>query len=166
MRDLFLLVRDSILRVGTKPAVMDPASAFALACGVIQVVQASFGLLSLAKQLYRKGSVDSVEQLKSQISQFENVLSTMNTKRESQPVDSADRQDFDDLGALAKNCNDTAQELINELHQLHVSEPHKIIQTLAISAKTVAKSKKIQKLKEEMKGYQEILNTRILVALW
>ena len=80
---------------------MDPASAFALACGVLQVVQASFGLLSLAKQLYRKGSVDSLEQFKSRISHFENILSTMNRERESQPVNSADRQDFDDLEALA-----------------------------------------------------------------
>lgn len=145
---------------------MDPASAFALACGVVQVVQASFGLLSLAKQLYRKGSVESVEQLKSRVSHFQNLLSTMNAERESQPVNSADRQDFDGLGVLAKNCNDTAQELINELQKLNMSEPHKFIEALAISARTVVKSNKIQKLKEEMKGYQEILNTRILVALW
>lgn len=145
---------------------MDPASAFALACGVLQVVQASFGLLSLAKQLYRKGSVDSLEQFKSRISHFENILSTMNREQESQPVNSADRQDFDDLTALARSCNDTAQELISELQKLNMSEPHKLVEALAISAKTVVRSHKIQKLKEEMKGYQDILNTRILVALW
>ena len=145
---------------------MDPASAFALACGVVQVVQASFGLLSLAKQLYRKGSVDSIEQLKGQLSHFDNILSTMNKNRESRPVNSADRQDFDELGALARSCNDTAQELISELQKLNMSEPHKFVEALKKSAKTVVRSKKIQRLKEEMKGYQEILNTRILVALW
>ena len=107
---------------------MDPASAFALACGVIQVVQASFGLLSLAKQLYRKGSVDSLEQLKSRVSHFENILSTMNKNRESQPVDSADRQDFDDLEALARSCDDTAQEIMSELQKLNMSEQHKLVE--------------------------------------
>ena len=145
---------------------MDPASAFALACGVIQVVDASFGLLSLAKQLYGKGSIDSVEQLKSRILHFKKLLSTMNANRQSQPVNSADRQDFDELGALAKACNDTAQVLIEELEELNISEPHKFFKALTISARTVVKSNKIQKLEEEMKGYQDILNTRILVALW
>ena len=81
-------------------------------------------------------------------------------------MNSADGQDFDDLEALARSCNDTAQEIMNELQKLNMSEPHKLVEALAISAKTVVRSNKIQKLKEEMKGYQEILNTHILVALW
>lgn len=80
---------------------MDPASAFALACGVIQVVQASFGLLSVAKQLYRKGSIDSVEQLKGQISHFQTLLSSMNTKRQTLAENSAERQEMDELAVLA-----------------------------------------------------------------
>lgn len=145
---------------------MDPTSAFALACGVVQVVQASFGLLSLAKQLYQRGSMDSIEQLRSQIPNFKGLLSTLSTERQSHTVNSADRQEFDDLGALAKSCDDTAQELLEELQKLDISEPHKLIQALTISAKSVIKFNKIQKIKEKMEGYQKILNTHILVALW
>ena len=146
---------------------MEPASAFALACGVIQVVQASFELLSIAKSLYQKGSIDSIEQLKSQIWNFERLLSTLETPLPSQLplVDGADQQEFDELEMLVKGCNRTAQRLLKEIQKIEISKPHKLMEALAISAKTVLKSDTIQNLKGEIKGYQEILNTRILASL-
>lgn len=79
---------------------MDPASAFTLACGIIQVVDFSTKILSAAKEYLHKGYTAQNDELESQMSSIDSLLSALNAERSSQSP-SPDRDDIE-LLELAK----------------------------------------------------------------
>ena len=145
---------------------MDPVSAFALACGVIQVVQASYGLVNVAKQLYRKGSLEQSALLKDHISQMKSLLTTMDSRRPFPSSDEAERQQYKELVTLVIKANGTAQELLKLLCRFEVSGSHMAWPALKKSPEIMWKMSKLDSLKKTMDGYRLLLDTRILATLW
>lgn len=145
---------------------MDPASAFALACGVIQVIQASYGLINTTKQLHDRGSIEKSALLKDQISQTDRLLFDLDTGRAHAPSDEADQKEYGELLDLAANCDNSAQELLKLLRHFDVSGPHKAWKSLKMSPEIMWRMSTIEKLREKMDTYRELLDSRILASLW
>lgn len=59
---------------------MDPASVFALACGIIQVVDFIAKLLSTANEYFHKGSTLRNDEFESQTASVRQLLSSLNTE--------------------------------------------------------------------------------------
>lgn len=145
---------------------MDPVSAFALACGVIQVVQASYGLVTMVKQLYRRGSLEQSDILKDEISQMEGLLATMNARRPNMSAGQAEQQEYKELVTLVGKANSTALELLKLLSQFEISGSHKAWQALELSPEIMWKTSTVKNLKKTLDDYRDLLDKRILVTVW
>ena len=145
---------------------MEPVSAFALACGVIQVIQASYDLVNVAKELYRRGSLEQFVLLREQVSQMEDLVAIMNSRRSSTSFDQAEQQQHEELVTLVDKANGTAQELLKLLSKLEPSGSKNAWQALKKSPEVTWKMSSIQSLTKTMDSYRVLLDTRILVNLW
>ena len=144
---------------------MDPASAFSLACGVIQLAELGYKLAVSAKEIYHGGASEHNRQLEEQALQLGQLRGLVNARRPSQSLSGADRQENQELVDIARKCDYAAEELLVELDALKIPASRNLVKAFGKSLKARYKMSTIKDLQEEMAKYQKILDTRILIII-
>lgn len=146
---------------------MDPATAYSLACNIIQVVDFSIKVASTCRELYKNGTVAENKEMELMAGHLDGLRSSLLSSSVVQ-CSSTSQQLHDDekkLEELATKCSQTATELVAELQSLKVEGPHKRRQAITKTIKGFRGSRKIESIQAKLKQYQEVLNTRILICL-
>lgn len=145
---------------------MDPASAFSLACGVIQLVDLACKVGIGAKELYQKGSIVRNQELEEQVSTLRGLQNLVNLKRVlPQPRNITETQEDRQLVEIAGKCDEVAEKLLTELETLKMPVSRNALKALGKSFKARLRLHTIEDLQAEMGKYKNILDTRILINI-
>lgn len=148
---------------------MEAATAFQIACGVVQLIDFSFEALKTYRQI--SGSASSLstdnEQIDERTRLISNVASTVKThlhQLDSSGLSLTDEQQH--LRNVAERCTALAMELQNMLDQLksapHPSRKKRLLQTW----KTFRIRNQIDDLHQRLRSYQQQLDSANLANLW
>lgn len=144
-------------------SLMDPVSAFSLACGIVQVVDFSLKISSSCRKLYKEGTLSEnnvIEGWAENLTELCAGLNRLVTEEDDVDTPPANEQE---LLRLAKKCSSTARDLINELKGLKVGGPHKKREAFKKSFRAFRRKDVIEEIQKRLDSYQKILDTRILV---
>lgn len=144
---------------------MDAASAFALACGVVQFVDFSLKVVVTMKELHDSGFVEQYKDLEGQVSKLSNLRSTINARRPSPQLSDAEEQEHRELLELADRCDTTAAELLMKYERLKLSRSRNPWKVLAKTIKVILNRESVENLLKTLTGYREVLDTRLLISL-
>ena len=144
---------------------MDPASAFSLACGVLQVIQIACQLTAGAYKLYHNGSLDGNKKIEEQTSKLQGLQSLVKASGQGSTSDHVTSKEDRELVEIAQKCDGAAAKLLAELSKLKMGSSQSIVKAFGKSVKGKYRLGVIEGLQKEMKTYQAILDTRILVDL-
>ncbi|KAL8885000.1 MAG: hypothetical protein Q9215_007073 [Flavoplaca cf. flavocitrina] len=141
----------------------DPASAFSLAVGVVQVVDVSFRALSACREIHKDGSItrhrdsrEITQQLLETIQLLENChinVSASAAKHNNDVVD------------VSKRCSETATEILTELNKLQRDPKGGFRDSLAKGLRSLRKKQFLAETQAKLDSYREILNMCILSKL-
>lgn len=142
---------------------LDPLTAFSLACGTMQVVGFGCEIVSHAKELYERGSLESnddIERSTKRLRSLNNQLLSDCTR------DSLQNPRYQTLVDLATECSQTAMKLLGELDKLKITDPRSMLGTfIKKPIATIRKKGKLEKLKSKLECSQRILDSTILSML-
>ena len=144
---------------------MDPLSAFNLACGIIQVLDFSTKALSRCKELYKDGTVHDYEELEVMTKRLANLSTDLQLPTGTDSTGASQIPDDQSLRDTAKGCSKVADQLVGKLQALRVQGPHRKRQAFMKSIKAVRESKEIRNVEQLLAKYQHVLNTQILAGL-
>ena len=144
---------------------MDAATAFALACGVVQFVDFSLKVVVTMKELHDSESVEQYKDLERQVSKLCHLRSTMNTRRPSPLVSQTEEQEHQALVELADRCDTTAAELLMKFDRLKLSRSRNPWKVLVKTIKVIFNRESVENLLKTLNGYREVLDTRLLISL-
>ena len=147
--------------------VMDPLTAFSLTCGVIQVVDFSTKVAVKCRQIYKDGATSENKKTESMARHLTDLAAHLKLPNISQSLGSAPQLYHDDqeLLKLAKQCSETATELIDELQKLSVPDRQRKRDAFRKAMKVVWKKDAIQNIQSSLEQYRRTLDTRILINL-
>ena len=140
---------------------MEPLTAFALACGVIQIVDFSTKALTKCKEIYDHGALSEyhdVEEISSHLTDLQKGL------RLSSPGDTGIPSDRGLLD-LATQCSATAAQLVTKLQALRTDGPRKKRDALKKTVRYFWEKKDIQDIQKRLDSYRNALDTHILINL-
>ena len=135
---------------------MDPCTALSLFCNIVQVVDFSTKVVKKCRELYKYG----VTLENQEIEEMAKHLTDLHTN-----LDLTDRGVMDDLLDLGSKCSQTAQELIAEVRELSVNQPHRKRQIIGKTIKAIWKRSAIEDIQKRLEDYRKLLDSRILVDL-
>lgn len=145
---------------------MDPASAFSLACGVVQLVDIACKVGMGAKDLYQNGSIARNQEVEEQVSKLRGLQNLVKSKRVlPQFQDTTELREDRELVEIAGKCEDIAEKLLAELERLKMPVPHNALKAFSKSIKARFRLRTIEHLQAEMEKYQSILGTRTLINI-
>lgn len=140
---------------------MDPVSAFALACNVLQIVELSLKAAQKCKEIYRTGSLseyDEIEKLTTNLRSANTDVESHISKTNLSPTDVR-------IKKLAIEANDNATALIVIFSQLKLIGKQNAGRALLQAIKTLSKRKPIEKLVQKLEKQDKALNSVILKDL-
>ena len=144
---------------------LDPMSAFGLACDIIQIVDFSLKAVAKFREFYNDGASSENRELEDTTVRLKglraNLVTVDPTTRQSRPAFVDDRE----LQALADECCTTAEELTAELDSFKVRDPHKKRQAVQRFYRSIRRKSAVEGIQRKLDGYQKVLDTRILVNL-
>ncbi|KAL6713687.1 hypothetical protein ACLMJK_009152 [Lecanora helva] len=147
---------------------MEPVAAFALACGVIQVVDFGLKTLSRSRELYKIGSLAENDDAE-QFARYHTKLREQLEALAKNPHPQTDNPAFHDEGVLlrlANECSKTADSLTAELESLKIQQSsHRKHHALVKSIKSRLKKGSIDSLQRKLEHYQKMIDTQIIVSL-
>ena len=147
---------------------MEPASAFAIACGVIQVVDFALKTTSEARKIIGESSIRSdlehaSQELNGACNDLDRSLSAIDT---TQMTNSAERE----LTKVCFNCRVAAmrlqQEVLKGAIESGVKGVRRTFKAISKSIKANWNARKLDELEKEFEAYRKALNTRVLVQLF
>lgn len=149
---------------------MDPLSAFSLTCNIIQVVDFSSKAWSICKELYDRGTFSEYQDLEETTKHLIDLQGSLALSGRNAPSSPGSAQVLSQQDALlmkvAKQCSETAEQLVKKLQKFSVTGPHhKKRQALTKTFKALWKGSDIQRLQRQLKAHQKALDTRILIDL-
>ncbi|KAF7510814.1 hypothetical protein GJ744_005914 [Endocarpon pusillum] len=151
---------------------MDPATAFGIAAGVLQVVQLSVKALQTCRKLYKDGSLAENEGTR-EVTQalgkyYYLLLNTVGVLKASIGQTSTSAlQDAatKDVMEISEKCSETAAELLKELSKLQLDSKSDLRRVIRKTFQAMHRKSFIEKVQKELTEYQRILDTCILVKL-
>ncbi|KAL6720867.1 hypothetical protein ACLMJK_002792 [Lecanora helva] len=144
---------------------MDPLSTFSLVCGIIQIIDFSTKALSKCKEIYEDGSLHDYEELEDITKRLTNLNIDLQPPGDAKTPGNVGAPDRSALLDIARQCSDTANSLIKEFQALKIEGPHRKRQAVRKGFQAAWKTKGIQDAQKKLAGYQDVLNTKILVDL-
>ena len=146
---------------------MDPLTAFSLTCGVIQVVDFSTKIVVRCRQLYKDGVTSENKEIESMAKHLTALATGLKLPTTLQIPESAPHLYHDDkeLLKLAKQCSETAMELISELQKLAIASPQRKRDAFRKAIKVIWKKDTIENIQRSLEWYRRTLDTRILINL-
>ena len=150
---------------------MDPLSAFSLTCNIIQVVDFGSKALAMCKEIYDRGTLSEYQDLEETTKHLIDLRRSLglsgggNTPSRLGSAQILPQQD-DLLMKVAKQCSETAEQLVKRLQKFSVAGPrHKKRQAISKAFKAMWKGGDIQQLQRQLDAHQKALDTRILIGL-
>ncbi|KAG7006662.1 protein BRE4 [Physcia stellaris] len=149
---------------------MDPLSAFSLTCNIIQVVDFGSKALVMCKELYDHGILSEYQDLEETAKHLFNLQRSLglpggNTPSSLGSAQILPQQD-DLLMKVAKQCSETAEQLVKKLREFSVAGPHhKKRQAISKAFKAIWRGGDIKQLQRQLDAHQKALDTRILIDL-
>ena len=141
---------------------MDPATAFSLACGVIQVVDFSIKVLDKCKEIYDNGSLSEHQEIEEMTKHLTDLRIDVSLPQSSGITQTQYERE---LLELNKECSATAEQLVTKLRTLRNDGPHKKRQAIIKTAKALWRKKEIHDMQKRLDGYRSVLYTKILINL-
>lgn len=148
---------------------VDPITAVGLACNVIQLLELGYKGVNCCWEIYKDGKDLRTSTLQDISQHLDNVcahvqgLSTSSATVQTPGL--AGSNNLKSLHELSIKCQATAKLLQHELQKLIIAPHSNPLVVVGTALKAVKKVSKIQKLKEQLDSYREILNTQLLVEL-
>ena len=147
--------------------IMDPLSAFGLACGVIQVLDFSRKVLVKCRELYKHGASSENEEIESMakcLTGLSTDLDLANSVRNSGRTTQLYHDD-QELLKLAQQCSRTATELVAKLQKLSIQDRFRKRDAVRKAVNGVWKKSTIEGIERRLEQYRRTLDTRILISL-
>ena len=146
---------------------MDPLTAFSVASSVIQVVDYSTKIVEKCLQLYRGGASTENKEIESMAKHLTNLSTDLKLPQAIQSPRPAAQSYQDDQGLLelARQCSETAAELIGELQKLTIQGRRKKREAFRKAIKIVWKRNAVEGIQKRLEQYRRTLDTGILVSL-
>ena len=144
---------------------LDPVSALALACNIIEIVDFSLKAVGKFRELYRDGASSEHQELENMTARFKSLRTNFTIVKQRTRESEKLLVDDKDLHALADECFKTADELTAELNTLKISGQHKRRQVVGKFFRSMRRKSVVDGLQRKLNSYKEQLNTRILVNL-
>ena len=147
---------------------MDPVSALSIAAGVAQFLDFAVGLVSGTWKRYRSatgtlGRDEEIESLVKRILSYSDKLRCP-PKTKASGVGIATGQ-ADQLQTIVQSCKGVADELLGILSTLKIDRRHQLMESLIVTAKAVAKDKKVQELLKKLIHLQSELSFLLLAMI-
>jgi hypothetical protein len=141
---------------------MEALAAFSIACNVIQVVDFSLELFRDGKQITHSGSTAKLDDLSLVSKQLEDLCQDLDMSLQTAPRPIS--KDNDHLLQVAQGCSRAAHDLQKKLGEIMMNKKGERGK-LDIMRKMVTSSKTVAALYNQLRDYEKLLNTQILVQL-
>ncbi|KAL8784235.1 MAG: hypothetical protein Q9195_009134 [Heterodermia aff. obscurata] len=141
---------------------MDPMTAFSLAAGVIQVIDCSFKVVNICRELAKDGSLAphrNTEELTDTLVKGMERLKATNAR-----VTMSRSQDDNEIIELSAKCSVIAEDLLAELRTLRL-EQSGFRHAIAKSFRVIKQKASLKEKQALLEKYQQVLDTRILQRL-
>ena len=146
---------------------MEPLSAFALACGVIQVVDSSLKVVVKCREIYKDGASSENKEIDSMARRLKSLTADLKLPDTVQSPGSplSLYNDNEELQQLARQCSETAGELISKLDKLSIRGTPKKRDVLWKAIKAIWEKNTIEGIQRRLEAHCGTLNTSILKNL-
>ena len=141
---------------------MDPLSAFGLACGIVQIVDFSSKILSESKELWKNGNTKANEDLEDITKWIGDMQLALEPPSGQANAGRVSQQAETELLELARNCKEVSDELLAELEDL---KPNRKREIPLKSVKRIRRRSTLDEMKRKMDSFRKFLDTRILIDL-
>lgn len=146
---------------------MDPATAFSIACGVVQLSELAIEAANVCREIYDsslKLSLRHQTQLESTnelYSLTQQLRIRIQISAYLQPLTVEDQK----LLKAADECSEVAQELQVALDEIKARKAHSKLSALNAALKSWKRREKIQALETKIKESRQMVNTAMLIRL-
>lgn len=146
---------------------MDPLSAFALACGVIQVVDFGLKVVVKCRELYKDGASSENKEISTMARHLKCLTVDLKLPDTVQTPGSVAHvyNDEGELPGLAQKCSETADELIGELDKLSIRGPRKRRDAIRKAIKASWGKNTVGDIQRRLEAHRELLDTSVLINL-
>jgi hypothetical protein len=142
---------------------MEPLTALAVACNVMELISFGLEVATTARKIHRTGSISSeLSDGSAHLSQLSSVLLT-SIKCSATPVTAAQKQ----LQEIALRCHGASLELWDEIRKLCPPDgEHSLVRAVQASLKTVTRKNRIKALEDSMRHWQAVMDSGLLLRVW
>lgn len=145
---------------------MDPLSAFGLACNVTQMISFSLEAIKTFKEISNTGSTAANEAMAKSSGQIEGAgKGIQDWLRQYQVTSKPLTTTETALQDVAAQCVQTAAILRDKLRPLETSKRGRKRAIFKTGIRTLFKGNELEKLESQLHGYEQTLQTRILIHL-
>ena len=146
---------------------MDPATAFQLVCGALQLVEFGVGTAKAFHDIYKsKEALTSENERLDQQTQLLRTVSSQISSRLHGFTQTQPTPEKTQLLDLARRCNQAAKNLLERLNKLKVTGPRSKRKVPVQWAKLLLEKGKIEKDQVQLERCRELLDTQMLVNVW
>lgn len=143
---------------------MEAIAALGLACNVMQLIDFSGEVISIARHAYSAGSVE--DDLSDRVSRLVDLSTAVkkSLSSASKPATAAQR----DLEEIARKCHHASVELQDEIKNLcpPAGGKRSVVRAIGTSLKTVARKGRLKKLEDNMLQWQKAMDSGLLLRIW
>lgn len=147
--------------------VLEPLSAFSVACNVLQVIDIGVKVLSKAAE-YRKADAGALTEQKDlrDVSQSLNALNT-DLQAPLRPQTASRQLTIEEVRLQQANdqCLRLSKELVNVLDRLKIRDRHVLLDSLRLSIKSLWQKDKMEAMEKSLSQARDNLNVSFLVYM-
>lgn len=145
---------------------MDPITGISLAASVIQLVQFSSDVVTRYRDISQHGSPAEYTATKDTTEQLASIAGALQQRMEASITSKETlSQDEKDLYELSRKCEECAKTLLGELRRLRIDIKGSPIRIIQKTCRSIWKTNKIDKIKQDLETYRAILQTSLLSRL-
>ncbi len=146
--------------------VMDPVTGISLTASVLHLLKFSIDTVTTIREVYEQGSIGRYNDLNETTGRLEECTrSLQQSLQNSNPPSSALAKEDKELLELGRKCEKCAQELQHQLRKLQSQPRSSVMDAMKGVARAVWKKDKIERIDKQLKTYQSILDTSLLLRL-
>jgi hypothetical protein len=144
---------------------MEAIAALALACNVIQVVDFALKTASKCQEIYNEGRTIEHQDLDYTSKHLAEISEKLNESIQNAQTNKPLTKDDHELQDLALKCVESARNLRDELDKLTIPGRKRKRAAVTKVFMSIRRNDDINKIEERLRGYERVLNTRLLSRL-
>lgn len=143
---------------------MSGAEAFALACGVIQVISFAHETITLCKKVYRSEPPDT--RLYSYAASLADLSDKVRARNEVLESSAIPHSDLEALCVIAAGCATAARQLQERVRYIAENQRSGRLGVAIQHAKSRWRQDRLTQREKDLLNYQQALQTHLLAKLW